>query len=307
MKIAFFTEIPLDGQKFPREHPNMRTEFAWMVALDADHYNIHSDNVNGQYDLGVVIIPKKNPSFDLNKIRAHCTRVCSMQEGPHWYFQDYPLAQQVWFYNTLMEMDFMFVHNELDKKYFEGLTRKNCIVMPSLMIEDAINNLEQVERSGTMIGGNFCNWYGGFDSYVSAQIFREQIYVPTMGRKIDGEEEMPNLIHLPYMDWINWIAELNKRKYGIHLMRTHAAGTFALNCAYLGIPCIGYEGLDTQMICHPDLTVKVGDISTVNSLAIKLRDDKGFYDQCSEMAKFMYAENYHEDKYKQKILEKINV
>ena len=35
MKIAFFTEIPLNGYKFPRNHSNMRTEFAWMVALDS--------------------------------------------------------------------------------------------------------------------------------------------------------------------------------------------------------------------------------------------------------------------------------
>ena len=35
MDIAFFTEIPFVG-KIPHNHPNMRTEFAWMVALDAD-------------------------------------------------------------------------------------------------------------------------------------------------------------------------------------------------------------------------------------------------------------------------------
>ena len=41
MKIAFFTEMGFTG-KIPRTHENMRTEFAWMVALDADHYNINS-------------------------------------------------------------------------------------------------------------------------------------------------------------------------------------------------------------------------------------------------------------------------
>ena len=39
------------------------------------------------------------------------------------------------------------------------------------------------------------------------------------------------------------------------MMRTHAAGTFALNCSYLGIPCIGYKGLDTQSTLHPDLSL----------------------------------------------------
>ena len=27
--------------------------------------------------------------------------------------------RQIWFYNTLMEMDFLFVHNQIDKKYIQ--------------------------------------------------------------------------------------------------------------------------------------------------------------------------------------------
>jgi protein tyrosine phosphatase len=26
-----------------------------------------------------------------------------------------------------------------------------------------------------------------------------------MGRKVEGEEQMPNLNHLPYMNWVDWI------------------------------------------------------------------------------------------------------
>ena len=39
-KIAFLTEMGF-VDKVAANHPNMRTEFAWMHALDADHYNIH--------------------------------------------------------------------------------------------------------------------------------------------------------------------------------------------------------------------------------------------------------------------------
>ena len=42
MKIAFFTEMGFTG-KISRKHDNMRTEFAWMCALDADHYNINQN------------------------------------------------------------------------------------------------------------------------------------------------------------------------------------------------------------------------------------------------------------------------
>jgi len=295
MEIAFFTEGTWSG-KVSRDNPNMRTEMAWMCALNADHYNIHMTPTK-QYDLGIIIIPKKNPSFNVQKLKDHCKQLTSMQEGPHWYFQDYPLDQQIWFFNTLQEMDFLFVHNEIDKKYFEGLTGKQCKVLPSLMIEDTISTLRSPAGNGVMIGGNFCQWYGGFDSYITAQEFGTGIFVPSMGRKISGEESIPGLNHLPYMNWVQWINELNKRKYAVHLMRTHAAGTFALNCAYLGIPCIGYKGLDTQEICHPETTIELGDITKAKQIAQKLRKDEKFYLYCSKIAKDKYKEIYHEDKF----------
>ena len=305
MKIAFFTEGNWQG-KVIRDHTNMRTEMAWMCALNADHYNIHNElpKYMGRYDLGIVIIPKNNPQFDLEIIKKWCAKIATMQEGPHWFFQDYDIEKQIWFYNTLMDMDFLFVHNKIDKKYYEGITGKECKVMPSLMIEDGVDGYtltHQNDRKNIIIGGNFCHWYGGFDSYMVAQEFDTGIFIPSMGRKIEGEEQMPNLNHLPYMNWIEWINTLSQFKYGIHLMRTHAAGTFALNCSYLGIPCIGYEGLDTQMVLHPDLTVPVGDITSAKKLAEKLRNDEDFYLYCTKVTRMLYEEHYTEDKFLCKI------
>lgn len=292
MKTAFFTEGQYQG-KVDRNNHNMRTDLAWICSLKADHWNVNQPP-NQRYDLGIVIIPKKNPQFDLNKIKQHCSQLAVMQEGPNWYWQDYPLDQQIWYYNTIQEADFMFVHNHADKKYYEGLTGKECKILPSLMIEDSIKDLPKVERQNIIIGGNFCSWYGGFDSYIVAQEADCPIYIPSMGRKIEGEEQIPNLNHLPYMNWVEWIKTLNNFKYGVHLMRTHAAGTFALNCAYLGIPCIGYEGLDTQEKCHPNLTVKLGDLDTAKKLITKLKTDDEFYYTCSSTAKESYRSYYSE-------------
>jgi hypothetical protein len=80
-------------------------------------------------------------------------------------------------------------------------------------------------------------------------------------------------------------------------MRTHAAGTFALNCAYLGIPCIGYEGLDTQQLCHPNTTIKIGDLPEARKIIRNLKEDKEFYQECSIAAKQKYKEYYHEDQF----------
>ena len=295
MKIAFFTEGGYQG-KVPRNHPNMRTELAWMCTLNADHYNINQPPKQ-QYDLGIVIIPKNNPQFDLNNLKQYCSKIAVMQEGPNWYWQDYPLEQQIWYFNTIQEADIMFVHNESDKKYYEGLTGKECKVLPSLMIEDSVKDLPQVERKNIIMGGNFCSWYGGFDSYIIAQEADCPIYIPSMGRKIEGEEQIPNLNHLPYLEWTHWINTLSQFKYGVHLMRTHAAGTFALNCAYLGIPCIGYEGLDTQEKCHPNLTVELGDLATAKEKLIQLKTEKDYYKHCSKIAKFNYKQYYDEKRF----------
>lgn len=249
------------------------------------------------YDLGITIIPKNNPQFDLKRLKQYCGKVAVMQEGPHWYFQDYNLNDQINYFNALTSADIIFVHNKADKIYYRGLTgHKDVRVMRSLMIEEAIGETKIVNRKGVIIGGNFVNWYGGFDSYMVANSQFDVVSAPTMGRKQEGEEQLLTL--LPYMNWKEWIHKLNEFKIGVHLMRTHAAGTFALNCAYLGIPCIGYKGLDTQELCHPELTVNVGDLGHAKELIKELNNNSEFYSECSKQAKDYYSIYYHENNFK---------
>ena len=304
MKIAFFSESNFDG-KIPRNFENMRTEYAWYVGLGATHHyigNLPSMDEN-MYDLGIVIVPKTKiehlMQVDLIKqMRRVCKKIGYMQEGPYWYFQDYPMDQQIWYYNTLMEMDVIFGHNKADIEYWKGLTQKKHVYQnKSLMITDEIKpKVEPGARNGVIIGGNMVRWYGGFDSYIIAQEFDTEIFAPSMGRKIEREEEM-DITHLPYMNWIEWMNHLSQFKYAVHLMPTHAAGTFALNCAYHGIPCIGYEGLDTQSSCHPQLTIKMNDLSHARKLANKLKNDTEWYKLQSDTARRNFNTFFGEKEY----------
>ena len=74
--------------------------------------------------------------------------------------EDYSV-QFVHYYNTVVSADWMYCHNESDVNYYLGLGCKDVRVMRSLMIPEGL-----VSRSewgnGTMIGGNFVSWYGGF-------------------------------------------------------------------------------------------------------------------------------------------------
>lgn len=304
MKICFITPNNHFGL-LPRTFDNLRTEFAWQIALQATHYPIqHILDLQAYgygpdtYDVGIIILPKKLETIDTNALLLRAKRVCKklavMQEGPAWYFQDYDCANQINYLNFLGEMDFLLVHNAADIPYFRGIFKKPTFHLPSLMLTDGIESVKREDMGNVIIGGNFCSWYGGIDSYFVAQAFKQPIYAPSMGRKIANEDQFPNLTHLPFLWWKDWMHQLSKFHVGVHLMRTHAAGTFALNCAYWGIPCIGYKGLDTQETLHPLLTVNIGDIEKANDLAIKLRDDKHFYNFASECAVDNYTVYYKE-------------
>ena len=299
MKIAFFTEGSHVG-KVPRDHRNMRTDLAWAVALDADHIPFNGI-ATVKYDVGIVILPKKNVARaieNLDRVYRVCDVVGIMQEGPNDYWQDYTVPEQIGYFNALKEADFILCHNKSDQNYYTGLLgTDNVHRMPALMIPESMPDISVTNhvRNGVMVGGNMTSWYSGFDSMVVAHEFEEPIFLPSMGRRSDRENEMwPEATYLPYMAWHDWIVNLNRRKFAVHLMRTHAAGTFALNCAYLGIPCIGYHGLDTQDILHPHTTVDMSNLSLARKIALMLKKDKEFYEMCALEAKLKAFEYFSE-------------
>ncbi len=294
--IAFFTEGKYTG-KIPRKHPNMRVDLAWQAALQSDHYPLNTATPK-KYDLGIAIIPKKFNGFDLNTFKNSCRYTAVMQEGPNWYWQDWDILKQVEYLNILSNVDFVLTHNESDREYYSGLLNRECFIMQSVLIEDSIEAThDPIHRSDIMVGGNFCSWYGGMDSYCIGATRNMKLIYPSMGRKVANEERMPDVQHLPYMTWVDWFTCLSRTKYGIHLMRTHAAGTFALCCAFLGIPCLGYRGLDTQQILHPDLTVDLGDLKTAREYFDELTTNDEFYMNCSIQARENYDNYYTESKF----------
>ena len=317
-KIAFLTEMGFVG-KVPANHPNMRTEFAWMHALDADHFNIHMiDELKG-YEHVFVIFPKGktflssegstlvsgvNPVSQLlredivGKIKQQGnTNVHYVQEGPHWWYNDYEIADQIYFFNFLQSCDSIFTHNDSDVYYYKGLfPNKKIRPIGTLMIDTLIKDIVPTKEDKAIIGGNFARWYGGFESYMIADNFGVPIWAQTSHAMRENEGMGGSLNHLPRLMWNEWMKNLSTFKYAVHMMPTVAAGTFALNCAYFGIPCIGNHDVDTQLLCHPLLSVAVNDLESAKGWAIRLKEDERFYKECSEMAR----ENYHQF-YSQKV------
>ena len=346
MKIAFFTEGGYKGK--PKTNEPMRTDQAWVYALNAYHWPIPYIMVKGckeRYDIGIVIIPKttggntgasKN-QFDrdnltkqnyplIETIKQICDKVFVMQESTHWDWQEDPAEIMIWYYNQLTEADGILCHNDIDVPYYKGITNKPAFIFPTLMIDEGIKNLEKTleikdhlqfndDRYGdeiytmynnkfktkqdrVFVAGNWHTTYRGFDAWVIGQEFDLPMYGFKSG-KFKQNEELNGINYLPWMDWYRFMYELSQCKYGVQCYQA-SAGQFPLNCAYLGVPCIGYDDINTQKDLFPDLSVKRGDILHARRLANNLQKNKEFYNRVSIKAKELYNELYKEDKFLEK-------
>ena len=156
MRIAFLTEMGFNGT-IPSTHNNMRTEFAWMNALNAVHYPLANyDSVKG-YDVVFIIFPKGKTYLNsegstlvngINPVSKYLeqpiiptlkesnTKVYYIQEGPHWWWNDYEVIDQIQFYNFLSLTDGIFAHNLSDSQYYRGLfkNKKVEIMSPHFLV-----------------------------------------------------------------------------------------------------------------------------------------------------------------------------
>ena len=303
-KVAFFSEMGFTS-KVTREHANMRTEFEWVCALDADHYPLSEDvgegwnkDGMGEYDFGIVIIPKNYIPFKMDNIKKMCKKVGFMQEGPSWYFQDLPFAEQIHMVNNMNSADFIFAHNDRDAKYYEGLLGKPTFINPTLMITDLLDDLPHKDKDDkVLVGGNFVRWYGGWNSFIVARDLGVPIWLPSMGKMNEQEKYFEEVNHLPYMDWFGWMKSIRDFKYAVHLNPNTIGGTFYLNCAYWGIPCVGNKHTNTQWKCFPETSVEPDDLLGAKKLVKKLRDNKHFYNSVSKQAKYNFNKHFGEEVY----------
>ena len=323
MNITFLSEMGFTGQ-ISDTHENMRVEFAWMNTLKATHHPLVDYTKVIDYDLVIIIWPKGKTYLNsegltmksdehnvlekyldddiVGTLKRSNKKVAYMQEGPSWFFNDYTIPQQFKYYNQISESDIIFCHNEKDVSWYGGLfPDKDVRVLQSLMKDTLIKDIEWKPEDKVLIGGNFCRWYGGFQSYLIADEFGVEKWIPSMHNKREFEDQIHDLNHLPYMNWLEWMITLSSFKYAVHLMPTSAAGTFSLNCAYFGIPCIGNKNLDTQKWCFPQLSVDVENVESARKLAIRLRDDKEFYDTCSHTARNNFSNFFTVDMFKRKM------
>tara|TARA_Y100000593_G_scaffold17200_1_gene34371 strand:+ start:676 stop:1674 length:999 start_codon:yes stop_codon:yes gene_type:complete len=314
MKIAFFSEGSYVGTP-PRDSKNMRTDTAWVCALNAVHYPIPSllqetITIQEKYDIGIVIIPKttggntgaeKNP-YDrealstnnyalVENLKSVCDKVLVMQESTHWDWQEDDAKIMTWYYLQLASADGILCHNDIDVPYFEGITGKPAYIFPTLMIEDTLKVSDEKEDK-VFVAGNWHTTYRGFDAWVMGVQFGLPMTGFKSGKFKEGEGGQA-VNYLPWMYWTDFMYELSKHKYGIQCYQA-SAGQFPLNCAYFGIPCVGYNDVNTQRDLFPELSVDRGDIVSAKKIINELKSSSELYERVSINAKNKYIELYSE-------------
>tara|TARA_Y100000361_G_scaffold144120_1_gene151888 strand:+ start:2380 stop:3327 length:948 start_codon:yes stop_codon:yes gene_type:complete len=299
MKIGFFSESRYEGKVY-RDNPNLRTDQAWSCALEAINTSIiNIEHINESYDIGICIIPKEENRQYLSsinyplikKLKSVCTKVLVMQESTHWDWQEQDFVTMVWYYNQLVDSDGILCHNDIDVPYFEGITGKPAFVLPTLMLEDTIKtSSEKIDK--VFVAGNWHTTYRGFDAWVIGREFN----LPMTGfksGKFKENEEQNGIEYLPWLKWSEFMVELSKHKYGVQCYQA-SAGQFPLNCAYFGIPCVGYNDVNTQRDLFPDISVDRGDIISARKLVSKLKNDSKFYSDVSSLSRENYQSMYSE-------------
>lgn len=301
--ICFFSESDFSGT-LPRDHPNLRMPEVWYSSLNCPHHpidRIHEIKSNA-FDIGIIIIPKKLHHLInyplLDHLRRCCKKIGFMQEGAHWIFQDYEIEIQLWFLNLMQSMNFGLAHSPRDVHYYQNLLSIPVYHHPTLILDDALVSFKQQQsEEKVIVGGNLVRYYGGLNSLLVAKHLNCPIWLPSTGRKKDGENNIKEINHFPWMLWVDWMKQLSSFKYAIHLNPNTIAGSFNLNCAYWGIPCVGNIHQDTQFKCFPDLSFEPDDLESSKKSIIKLKEDKDFYNQCSQDSMKNYKKYFSEKKY----------
>ena len=225
------------------------------------------------------------------------------QDGEIGWWNQVDVKLQTWWFNQLSMSDGIFIPNSSDISFYKGLfPNKKIKVIRSVMADEGLDKTKfKPKEDRVILTGPLTPEYNGFSQVIIAHNSKMPIDIPPM-----GESRMPKdswdmasnigVNYLQYMSWVDWMYNLSRYKIGYMMMIATASGSFALNCAYLGIPCIGDERADTQRILFPDLAINKFDNAKALELTLKLKNDSNFYNEVSNKAKKLYKQEFTKEK-----------
>ena len=317
MNIKYATsEMGFEGY-FPVNYPNLRVLETQLLYLEAYHLPIHKILNDGKTYKGSILYNIGKGGFEkpyisdlyhnyhnvVGLLQEKFDEVYIYQDGEIGWWNQVDTRLQAWWYNQLRAANGILVPNSTDIPFYKGLfPDKEIKVIRSVMTDEGLDKTKfKPQENRTIVTGPLTREYNGFSQVLIAHNADMPIDIPPMGESRmpkDSWEMAPNLgiNYLKYMSWIEWMYNLSRYKIGYMMSAATASGSFALNCAYLGIPCIGDKRADTQSILFPDLAIDVFDNKKALDLTLKLKKDLDFYIEVSNKAKRLYKKEFTKEK-----------
>ena len=317
MNIKYATsEMGFEGY-FPVNYPNLRVLETQLLYLEAYHLPIHKILNDGKTYKGSILYNIGKGGFEkpyisdlyhnyhnvVSLLQEKFDEVYIYQDGEIGWWNQVDTRLQAWWYNQLRASNGILVPNSTDIPFYKGLfPDKEIKVIRSVMTDEGLDKTKfKPQENRTIVTGPLTREYNGFSQVLIAHNADMPIDIPPMGESRmpkDSWEMAPNLgiNYLNYMSWVDWMYNLSRYKIGYMMSAATASGSFALNCAYLGIPCIGDKRADTQSILFPDLAIDVFDNKKALDLTLKLKKDLDFYIEVSNKAKRLYKKEFTKEK-----------
>jgi len=317
MNIKYATsEMGFEGY-FPINYPNLRVLETQLLYLEAYHLPIQKIFNEGKTYKGSLLYNIGKGGFEkpyisdlyhnyhnvVSLLQEKFDEVYIYQDGEIGWWNQVDTRLQAWWYNQLRAANGILVPNSTDIPFYKGLfPDKEIKVIRSVMTDEGLDKTKfKPQENRTIVTGPLTREYNGFSQVLIAHNADMPIDIPPMGESRmpkDSWEMAPNLgiNYLQYMSWVDWMYNLSRYKIGYMMSTATASGSFALNCAYLGIPCIGDKRADTQSILFPDLAIDVFDNKKALDLTTKLKNDLDFYIEVSNKAKRLYKKEFTKEK-----------
>jgi len=317
MNIKYSTsEMGFEGY-FPINYPNLRVLETQLIYLEAYHLPLQKIITEGKTYKGSLLYNIGKGDFEkpyisdlyhnhhniVSKLKEKFEKVYIYQDGEIGWWNQVDTRLQAWWYNQLISSDGILVPNSTDVSFYKGIfPNKKIKVIRSVMTDEGLDKTKfKPKEDRTIVTGPLTREYNGFSQLLLAHNLDMPVDIPPMGESRmpkDSWEMADNLgvNYLQYMSWNEWMYNLSRYKVGYMMSAATASGSFALNCAYLGIPCIGDKRADTQSILFPDLAVDVFDNEKALELTFKLKNDLDFYIEVSNKAKRLYKQEFTKEK-----------
>jgi len=317
MNIKYSTsEMGFEGY-FPVNYPNLRVLETQLLYLEAYHLPLQKIITEGKTYKGSLLYNIGKGGFEkpyisdlyhnhhniVSQLKEKFENVYIYQDGEIGWWNQVDVRLQAWWYNQLIVSDGILVPNSTDVPFYKGIfPNKKIKVIRSVMTDEGLDKTKfKPKEERTIITGPLTREYNGFSQLLLAHNLDIPVDIPPMGESRmpkDSWEMADNLgvNYLQYMSWAEWMYNLSRYKVGYMMSAATASGSFALNCAYLGIPCIGDKRADTQSILFPDLAVDVFDNEKALELTFKLKNDLDFYIEVSNKAKRLYKQEFTKEK-----------